>query len=257
MPELKLSKPLCVLDLETTGLSITTDRIVEFGVLKLFPDGREVTWSSRFNPGIPIPAEATAKHGITDVDVADKPFFASLAGKIHAGLVGCDIAGFNVIAFDVPMLFEHFYNSGVIWDTTNIRMVDAGIIMKKREERTLSAAVKFYCDRTHSDAHGAISDATATRDVVLGQMERYADLGCDVEALSLASKYDDKAERVDLSGKLLRKDGVIIFGFGKHEGRPVLEHQDYLDWMLEKDFPAHTKLMIGKILDELQVTANG
>lgn len=251
MPELKLSRPLCVVDLESTGLDVSKDRIVEFGVLKLFPDGSEVTWGSRFNPGIPIPAEATAVHGITDEDVADKPFFAAMAHKIHKGLAGCDIAGFNVIAFDVVMLFEELWRSGVAWDTTNVRMIDAGIIFKKREARDLSSAVKFYCNRHHSDVHGAISDATATRDVLLSQMERYGDLGFDVEALALGSKYDDKARRVDLSGKLLEKDGVIVFGFGKHEGEPVLEHQDYLDWMLSKDFPAHTKLMIGKILEEM------
>lgn len=251
---MKLYRPLCFIDLETTGLDVAKDRIVELGVLKVFPDGNERTWGSRFNPGVPIPAEATAIHGISNEDVAGAPSFEDQAHRILNGFLGCDLAGFNLSNFDIPLLWESFYRAGIEWDLDGTRIIDAGIIFKRREERTLSAAVKFYCGREHVNAHGAISDATATRDVLRSQLERYTDLRDDAESLAAASRYDDQAERVDLAGKFLRRDGVVVFGFGEHLNKPVREQRKYLDWMLSAEFSANTKLAIAKILAESEKT---
>lgn len=248
---MKLDRPLCFLDLETTGTNIAVDRIIEFGVLKVMPDGGERIYGRRFNPGVPIPEEATNVHGIGDTDVANCPLFESEAQRIVSGLRECDIAGFNVLNYDIPLLWEELWRAGIAWDLEGVRVIDAGILFKVREERTLSAAVKFYCDRQHVDAHGAIADATATRDVLMAQLERYGDLGSDVEELAKASRYDGD-ERVDLAGKLVRRNGITVFGFGKWIDQPVGKYTDYLDWMLRSEFPANTKMHIANILDGLK-----
>lgn len=246
-----LTRPLCCVDLECTGLDIAKDRIMEFAVLKLLPDGTEKRWAKRINPGCPIPPEVAELTGISDADVKGLPPFAEYAQLIYKGLKGCDLMGYNIINYDLPMLYEHFWRCGIGWDLTGIRVIDAGIIFKKREERTLSAAVKFYCNREHDGAHGAAADVEATRDVLFGQLERYNDLQPDVDALAEYSKYDGP-QRIDLAGKFVREgDGPVLFGFGKHRGEPVANNLGFIHWMMDKDFSQNTLMVARKILESL------
>ena len=247
--ELKLTKPVVFFDLETTGTSITNDRIVEICLLKVFPDGREQAKTYRVNPGMPIPPAATAVHHITDEDVRDKPTFAQIAREVESFFEGSDIAGFNSNRFDVPLLAEEFLRAGVDIDFTRPRFIDVQVIFHKMEQRTLSAAYKFYCDKNLDDAHSAAGDTRATYEVLKAQLDRYADLQNDVNWLSEFTSY---TRNVDFSGYFTYNDqGEEIVNFGKYKGRNLSEvikrDPSYYDWIMKSDFPLNTKQVLTKV----------
>lgn len=251
---LNLTRPLAVLDLETTGASVTEDKIVEIGVLKVYsiephPYGLNAeTFVDRVNPTIPIKPDAFKAHGISDEDVADKPIFAEVAEKYFSILRDCDIAGFCSNAFDAPLLHREFSLAGIQWDYSKVNFIDVGIIFKRREERTLTAAMKFYCKKNHEGAHGVAADTRATLEVLLGQFKMYSDLPRDIAELARYSNYDKPM--LDLSGKFTtNKAEQIVFTFGDHKNEPAADWPDYLRWMLGKDFPADTKVIAKKILN--------
>lgn len=248
--ELKLNNPLVFFDLETTGISITKDRIVEVSFLKIHPNGKEEIKSRRINPGIPIPPEATQVHGITDDDVKDCPTFRQVAKSLAQHLEGCDLAGFNSSRFDVPMLAEEFLRAGVDFDMKNRRFVDVQIIFHRKEPRTLEAAYRFYCDKDLENAHSAEADTLATYEVLKSQLERYPDLVNDVEALS--NEFSSFKDNVDFAGRIVFNDkGVEVFNFGKHKGKSVAEvlrkEPSYYSWMMDGDFPLNTKQELTRI----------
>jgi DNA polymerase-3 subunit epsilon len=231
--KLQLTKPLVFLDIEATGLDLENDRIVELSLCKLHPDGTREVKTYRYNPGIPIPAEATEIHGITDEDVKDKPLFSQHAKGILAFIEGCDLAGFNSNRFDLPMLSNELARCGQYFDHRKANLVDIGNIFKIKEPRTLEAGVKFYCDREHAGAHGAEADVLATIDVFEKQLEKYEGLPTDLKELALFSNYDSPI--LDLAGKFTStKEGVILLNFGKYKGLPAADHLDFLDWMVYK-----------------------
>lgn len=247
--ELNLRKPLVILDLETTGVSIATDRIVEISALKVMPGGSEEWLTLRLNPGIPISAEATRIHGISDADVADSPHFKDVAKRIASFIEGCDLAGFNSMKFDIPILSEEFLRVNVDFNPARHRYVDVQVIFHKKEQRTLSAAYRFYCSKELENAHSAQADAAATYEILKAQLDRYSDLENDIEKLSAFSAYNNNA---DLAGRIVFNDqGLEIFNFGKHKGKTVeqvfKEEPSYYSWMMNGDFPLNTKQVITAI----------
>ena len=247
--ELNLRKPLVILDLETTGVSIASDRIVEFSALKVSPGGAEEWLTLRINPGIPISPEATRIHGITDADVANEPHFKDVAKKIAAFLEGCDLAGFNSMKFDIPILCEEFLRVNVDFNPARHRYVDVQVIFHKKEQRTLGAAYKFYCQRELENAHSAQADTAATYEILKAQLDRYPDLENDIEKLSSFSAFNNNA---DLAGRIVfNEQGVEVFNFGKHKGKPVemvfKEEPSYYSWMMNGDFPLNTKQVLTAI----------
>lgn len=230
-------------DLETTGTNILHDRIVEISMIKVYPDGSDCQRTIRVNPGIPISAEATAIHHITDADVADKPAFKEIAAALAESFLGCDIAGFNSNRFDVPMLSEEFARAGVDFDFTAPRYIDVQTIFHKKEQRTLTAAYRFYCDKDLEDAHSANADTRATYEVLMAQLDRYGDLPNDVDALS---EFSSQNRNVDLIGRLVYDDNRReVINFGKYKGQLAEEvlsrDSGYLGWILQGDFPSDTK----------------
>lgn len=254
---LTIQRPIIFFDLETTGTSITNDRIVEISMLKLVPGEKEPRERTmRLNPEMPIPAEATAVHHITDADVADKPTFRDIAEKLKMTFDGCDIGGFNSNKFDLPLLTEEFHRAGIDFDLSDARLIDVQTIFHKKEQRTLVAAYKFYCNADLDAAHSANADTRATYEVLLAQLDRYHDLPKDVAALS---DYSSQTRNVDLMGRIVRNEkGEEVFNFGKHKGRTVesvlLQEPSYYRWMMDGDFPYNTKLELTKIND--RVNAN-
>ena len=248
--KLNLKNPLVFFDLETTGINITKDRIVEISLLKVHPNGKEEIKSRRINPEMPIPAQATAIHGITDDDVKDCPTFRQVAKSLADMLEGCDLAGFNSSRFDVPMLSEEFLRAGVDFDMSKRKFVDVQIIFHKKEQRTLEAAYKFYCDKELRNAHSAEADTVATYEVLKSQLDRYPDLENDVAFLS--KEYSSFNNNVDFAGRIiLDEKGVEVFNFGKHKGKPVTQvlrdEPGYYAWMMDGDFPLNTKQALTKI----------
>lgn len=248
--QLNLKNPIVFFDLETTGVSITHDRIVEISFLKVYPNGKEEIKSRRINPGIPIPPQATAIHGITDEDVKDCPTFKQVARSLAEQLEGCDLAGFNSSRFDVPMLAEEFLRTGVDFDMSKRKFVDVQIIFHKKEQRTLEAAYTFYCDKKLENAHSAEADAIATYEVLKSQLDRYPDLTNDIEILS--KDYSSFNNNVDFAGRIIFNDkGIEVFNFGKHRGKPVSEifkkEPSYYSWMMDGDFPLNTKQVLTQI----------
>ena len=248
--ELNLKNPLVFFDLETTGLSITRDRIVEVSLLKVSPNGKQEVKTRRINPGMPIPPESTAIHGITDDDVKDCPTFKQVAKSLADQLEGCDLAGFNSSRFDVPMLAEEFLRAGVDFDMGKRKFVDVQIIFHKKEQRTLEAAYAFYCDKKLDNAHSAESDTIATYEVLKSQLDRYPDLENDIEALS--KEYSSFNNNVDFARRMIYDEkGIELFNFGKHKGKPVAEvlknEPSYYAWIMDGDFPLNTKQALTKI----------
>ncbi|WP_436415117.1 exonuclease domain-containing protein [Petrimonas sp.] len=248
--QLNLKNPLVFFDLETTGINITKDRIVEISLLKVHPNGKEEIKSRRINPEMPIPSLATAIHGITDDDVKDCPTFKQVAKSLADMLEGCDLAGFNSSRFDVPMLSEEFLRAGVDFDMSKRKFVDVQIIFHKKEPRTLEAAYKFYCDKELENAHSAEADTVATYEVLKSQLERYPDLENDIAFLS--KEYSSFNNNVDFAGRIvLDENSVEVFNFGKHKGKPVAQilrnEPSYYSWMMDGDFPLNTKQMLTKI----------
>ncbi len=247
--KLNLKNPLVFFDLETTGTNINSDRIVEICYLKVYPNGNEESKTMRINPGMPIPAEASAVHGIYDADVIDCPTFKEVARSIANDIEGCDLAGFNSNRFDIPVLAEEFLRAGVDIDLSRRKFIDVQVIFHKMEQRTLSAAYKFYCDKDLEDAHSAEGDTRATYEVLMAQLDRYPELKNDVAFLS---DYSSFTKNVDFAGRMVYNDqGVEVFNFGKYKGIPVMEvlHRDpgYYSWMLSSDFTLNTKAMLTKI----------
>jgi len=252
--KLNLKRPIIFFDLETTGTNVTADRIVEISLIKITPDGQEIERTRRINPGIHIPAEATAVHHITDDDVAGCPMFRQVAHSLAEIFEGCDIAGFNSNRFDIPMLDEEFRRAGIKFDFSRARFIDVQTIFHKKEQRTLTAAYRFYCDKELDDAHSANADTRATYEVLMAQLDRYGDLPNDIEALS---EFSSQNRNVDLIGRLIRDDkGRIIINFGKYKGREAAEtlrrDPGYYSWILQGDFPQNTKDEFTKIKLGLQ-----
>lgn len=247
--KLNLKRPIVFFDLETTGTNVTRDRIVEISYIKVYPDGTEEERQMLVNPGMPIPAESTAVHHITDEMVADKPKFADIAPLLREMFTGSDIAGFNSNKFDVPMLIEEFSRVGMRFDVFNRKFVDVQNIFHKMEPRTLIAAYKFYCGLDLTDAHSAKADTRATYEVLKKQLEKYEDLPNDVEGLNDFSRIKGS---VDLSARVVRNDnGVEVFNFGKHKGKPVKEvfksEPSFYHWVMQGDFPKDTKDVLSAI----------
>ncbi|CCZ08428.1 MULTISPECIES: 3'-5' exonuclease [Culturomica] len=254
--ELNLANPLVFFDLETTGINIAKDRIVEISVLKVYPNGKEEQKTMRVNPEIPIPAEATAVHGITNEDVKDCPTFKQIAKELARYIEGCDLGGYNSNRFDIPLLAEEFLRVGLDFDMRKRKFVDVQTIFHKMEQRTLSAAYRFYCDKCLEDAHTAAADTFATYEVLKAQLDRYNEkLENNVEFLS---KFSTQNNNADFAGFIVYNDkGVEVFNFGKNKGIPVeqvlKEQPGYYAWMLNSDFPLYTK----KILTEIKLRSAG
>lgn len=246
-------KPIIFFDTETTGVDIVNDRIISICAIKVsdLDTLREIARLGRFmNPGIPIPASATEVHGITNEAVKDSPKFTQNAEELFRFFSGCDLAGFNLTNFDVPLLWEEFYRAGITWDLTGVNIIDVGTIFKKKEPRTLSTAVMHYCERNHDGAHDAMADTQATMDVFAAQMFRYQDVGnMNVEELH---KFSVREPRLDLAGKIIiDKDGDPVYAFGKSKGVKLKHDPGFANWMLAKDFPSQTKIVIKKYLDSI------
>ncbi len=247
--KLNLKRPIIFFDLETTGVDTAKDRIVEISMIKIMPDGEEIIRTRRLNPEMPIPAEATAVHGITDEDVKDQPTFAQVAKSLAQFIQGCDFGGFNSNRFDLPVLVEEFLRAGVDVDLKRRKFVDVQNIFHKKEQRTLVAAYKFYCDKNLDDAHSAEADTRATYEVLKAQIARYDDLENDIDFLA---EYSARGETADYAGRILYNDkGEEIFGFGKYKGQVVSEvfrlEPSYYAWMMNGDFPRYTKKVITEI----------
>ena len=251
--KLHLQRPIVVFDLETTGVQITRDRIVEISILKVHPDGEQETKTRRINPEMHIPEEATAVHGITDADVADCPTFAQVARSLYSWIEGCDIAGFNSNRFDVPMLVEEFLRAGVAVDFDDRHFIDVQTIYHKMERRTLEAAYKFYCSKTLENAHSAEADTRATFEVLEAQLDHYPEeLTNDVAALAEFSSY---GRRVDFAGSLAFNDqDEIVINFGKYKGVPVTEvfrrDSGYYSWVMGAQFPLETKRWFSRLYQQ-------
>ncbi len=246
---LKLKNPIAFFDLETTGINVTNDRIIEFSVLKISPGGKEEWMTSRVNPGVPIPESATAIHGIHDEDVANAPLFKEIARNLASFLEGCDLAGYNAIKFDIPLLAEEFYRANVDFNFRKRKYIDVQVIFHKKEQRTLSAAYQFYCKRELENAHSSKADTAATFEILKSQLDRYEDLDNDVDKLAEFSSFNDN---VDFAGRIiLDENGVEIFNFGKYKGKPVEtvfnENPAYYSWMMNSEFPLYTKKVITEI----------
>ena len=250
---LKLERPLAFFDLETTGVKVGTDRIVQIAIVKLMPDGTRQQYETLVNPGMPIPPESTRIHGITDLDVAMAPRLEDIAKEILDELAGCDLAGFNCLRFDVPLLSEELLRVGHNWDHASLRVVDVQRIFHKMEPRDLSAALRFYCGKEHAGAHDALADVEATADVLLAQLERYPDaLQGDVGFLGEFS--GDRQRSPDAAGKLkFDEKGAICLSFGKYAGWPLetIGRNDpgYLQWLMTKaELPGSTLSIMRDVL---------
>jgi DNA polymerase-3 subunit epsilon len=247
--QLNLKNPLVFFDLETTGINITNDRIIEISYLKVKPDGSEECRTRRINPQMPIPEQATAIHGITDEDVKDCPTFKEIAKSLAAQIEGCDLAGFNSNRFDIPMLAEEFLRAGVDIDLNKRKFIDVQTIFHKMEQRNLIAAYKFYCGKELTDAHSAESDTRATYEVLMSQLDRYPELENDVDALSKFSSFN---QNVDFAGRMIyNENGDEVINFGKYKGHLVKDilkkDQGYYGWIMQGDFPLNTKQKLTEI----------
>lgn len=247
--KLKLNKPLVFFDIETTGLNIINDRIIEISILKIHPDGKKEQKDFLVNPGIPIPEKSRAIHGIKDDDVAGKPSFGEVGHEIASIIKNCDFAGYNSNKFDVPLLYEEFIRHNISFDWSKCKFIDVQVLFMKKEPRNLAAAYKFYCNQTLENAHSASHDTLATFEIFKAQLERYEDLGSDVTALS---EYTSQNNNVDFAGRVIVDEkGVEIFNFGKHKGKAVSEvfrvEPSYYDWMMKGEFPNNTKHVITAI----------
>lgn len=247
--KLNLTKPLCFFDLETTGINITNDRIVEIAILKIHPNGKEESHRWLVNPEMPIPPEVTKVHGISDADVADAPTFKQLAKEIHNIIKDSDLGGYNSNKFDIPLLAEEMLRSEVDFDMKNRVSIDVQNIFHKMEQRTLSAAYQFYCDKNLDDAHSAEADTLATYEVLKAQIERYDELENNAKFLA---DFSERKKTADFAGFIFYdKDGDEAFSFGKHKGRKVEEileeEPGYFGWILNADFPLYTKKVLTSI----------
>ena len=246
---LELKKPIVFFDLETTGVNIAKDRIVEISILKVFPNGNKESKTWLVNPEMVIPEETIIIHGISNEKVANEPTFKELAKDIESLIKGCDLAGFNSNRFDIPLLAEEMLRVGMDFDMNNRVAVDVQVIFHKKEQRTLGAGYKFYCDKDLENAHSAEADTMATYEIMLAQLEKYDDLPKDVKSLS---EYSSHNRRADFAGFLMfDEDNNELFSFGKYKGRKVLdvfaENPGYYAWIQNADFPLYTKKVLTQI----------
>ncbi len=246
MMELKLNRPICFFDLETTGIDVAKDRIVEISIFKVFPNGNKESKTWLVNPTIPIPYHAAAVHGITNEKVADEPTFSQLASQVHNMIKDSDLAGYNSDRFDIPLLAEEMLRAEVDFDMKNRVSVDVQTIFHKKEERPLSAALKFYCGKSLENAHSAEADTLATYEILKAQLDRYTDLENDMKTLS---EFTTRKKSVDFAGFIALNDkGQEIFTFGKNKNQlveDVLEKEPgYYGWIQGADFPLYTKKVL-------------
>lgn len=245
---LKLTRPLAFIDLETTGTNLGSDRIVEIAIVKILPDGSKSVKRKIINPEMPVPKAASDIHGITDEMVKDAPTFKQVAQELKQMLDGCDLSGYNSNRFDIPLLAEEFLRAGVDFDMKGRRLIDVQKVFHMMEQRTLSAAYKFYCDKKLEGAHSAEADATATYEILEAQINRYPALGNTVDSIL---KLIGEEVIVDFARRFVMENGVEVFNFGKFKGKPVAEvlktEPQYYDWMMKGDFPQHTKQKLTEI----------
>lgn len=249
--KLELKKPIVFFDLETTGVNVASDRIVEISIMKLHPDGKKDVKTRRVNPEMLIPVGSSEIHGIYDDDVKDEPTFKAIARSLALFIGNSDLAGFNSNKFDVPLLMEEFLRVGVDFDLSTRKLVDVQNIFHKMEKRTLVAAYKFYCDKELVNAHSAEADNIATYEVLESQIEKYDELQNNVEFLS---EFSTRNKTADLMGRIVYNEaGIEVFNFGKHKDRPVIDvfekEPSYYNWMMKGDFPLYTK----KVLTEIKL----
>ncbi len=251
--ELNLTKPIVFFDLETTGINIATDRVVELSILKIYPNGNKESKTWLVNPEIEIPAEATAVHGITNEKVVNEPTFKELATKINDMIADADLAGFNSNRFDIPLLAEELLRANIDFDMENRKAIDVQVIFHKKEQRTLSAGYKFYCGKDLEGAHSAEADTMATYEILKAQLDKYEDIENSVDALS---EFSSHSQRADFAGFILfNEDKQEIFSFGKYKGRTVQEvlkeNPGYYSWIQNADFPLYTKKVLRQIKEKL------
>lgn len=249
--KLNLKNPIIFFDLETTGVDVAKDRIVELCYIKVFPNGNEESKTMRLNPERPIPAQASEVNGIYDEDVKDCPTFKEVAQELKQAFTGCDLAGFNSNRFDIPLLVEEFLRAGITdLDFTKVKMVDVQNIYHKLERRTLIAAYKYYCGKDLENAHSADADTRATLEVLEAQLDKYPDvLQNDI---SFLAEYSTMNRNVDFAGRMVYdENGVPVFNFGKYKGKPVVEvlrrDPGFYGWLQQGDFPLNTKQVLMKI----------
>jgi DNA polymerase-3 subunit epsilon len=247
---LRLTKPLAVIDLETTGINLGSDRIIEIGMVKILPDGNKSVKRKLINPEMLIPQVTTDLHGISNEMVKDAPTFKQAANEIKQFLDSCDLGGYNSNRFDIPMLMEEFLRAEVEFDMKARKLVDVQKIFHMMEQRTLSAAYKFYCEKILEGAHSAEADARATMEILEAQIVRYPQIGNTVESIL---KFTGEEVIVDFARRFIMDKGVEVFNFGKHKGRPVSDvlkaEPQYYDWMMRGDFPLHTKQKLTEIFN--------
>lgn len=249
--QLQLTQPICFLDLETTGINVSIDKIVEIAIIKIMPDGTKQIKRKLVNPEMPIPFAATEVHGISDEMVKDAPTFKQIANEIKQFIDGADLAGYNSNRFDIPMLNEEFLRAGISIDMLSRKLLDVQKVFHMMEQRTLSAAYKFYCDKNLEDAHTAEADAMATFEVLEAQVLKYPQLGNTVESIV---KFTGEDQIIDFARRFIYENGVPTFNFGKHKGKAVTqvlkEEPQYYDWMMKGDFALHTKQKLTEILNK-------
>jgi len=245
---LQLKKPIAFIDLETTGINLGTDRIVEIAIVKILTDGSRSVKRKLINPEMPIPKNSSDVHGITDEMVKDAPTFRQVAHELKQMLDGCDLAGYNSNRFDIPLLMEEFLRAQVEFDMKNRKLLDVQNVFHKMEPRTLGAAYRFYCNKILEGAHSAEVDASATLEILEAQLERYPELGNSVDSVL---KLIGEDQIVDFARRFVMENGVEVFNFGKFKGRPVCDvlkaEPQYYDWMMKGDFPQHTKQKLTEI----------
>lgn len=251
--ELNLIKPIVFFDLETTGINIAIDKVVEISILKVFPNGNKESKTWLVNPEIQIPKETSDIHGITNEKVVTEPTFKELAPKINEMIADSDLAGFNSNRFDIPLLAEELMRAGIDFDMKNRKAIDVQVIFHKKEQRTLSAGYQFYCGKELEGAHGAEADTNATYEILLAQLDKYEDIGNTVDALS---EFSTHGKRADFAGFILMNDkDQEIFSFGKYKGRTVeevlKENPGYNNWIQNADFPLYTKKVLKEIKERM------
>ncbi len=246
--KLKLSRPLCFFDLETTGVNIAKDRIIEISILKVFPNGNKSSHTWRVNPTIPIPSSTSIIHGIYDKDVKNDPAFEKLAPKVYEMIKDSDLAGFNSNRFDVPLLAEEMLRAGINFDLDTHKLIDVQVIFHKSEPRNLSAAYKFYCNKVLENAHSAAADTNATYEILEAQIEKYDAIENNVNFIS---EFSNHRKTADLAGFIILEGKDEIFGFGKYKGQKVSsvleKDKGYFDWIQNADFPLYTKKILTRI----------
>ena len=248
---LQLNRPICFIDLETTGINVSTDKIVEIAIVKIMPDGTKQVKRKLVNPEMAIPKAASEIHGISDEMVKEAPTFKQIANEVKQFIELSDLAGYNSNRFDIPMLNEEFLRAGISVDIESRKLLDVQKVYHMMEQRTLSAAYKFYCNKNLEDAHSAEADATATWEVLEAQLEKYPQIGATVEAVV---KFTGEDQIIDFARRFIFENGVEVFNFGKHKGKPVTqvlkEEPQYYDWMMKGDFALHTKQKLTEMLNK-------